>query len=139
MDEQNQGKKWYKRWWFIIPAAVVVVVIFASMGGSDTPATDTSADNVISLGDEGYLRVSSGDIVTVLKTKEAQEQFMKSAIANDTYGMAKLVAEGQGFNVPVGTKVKVIDSEFGIRKVRILDGEHAMEDGWVPKEFIRKQ
>ena len=139
MDQQNQGKKWYKRWWFIIPTAVIVVVVLASAGGSDTSTSDTSVNSAISLGDEGYLRISNSDVITVLKTKEAFEEFTKSAVANDTYGMAKLVTDGQGFNVAVGTKVKVIDSDFAVRKVRILDGEHAMKDGWVAKEFIQKE
>lgn len=131
---------------------VLVTIVVASTNDAKEKAQEVSQNNPqtvveekslpsssVSVGKEGFLRVPNSDIVSVLKTKELQEEFMKSAIANDTYGMAKIISEGGGFNVPTGTKALVVDSEFGIRKVRILTGEYAMKDGWVAKEFIQPQ
>lgn len=136
MDQQVK-KKWYKRWWAIVLFGVIAVVVLSSMGGSNT-TTVTKAE-FFNPGEEGYLRVSGSDIVSVLNTKEIQDQFMKAGLANDTYGMAKIISDGGGFNVTAGTKVLVIDQEVGIRKVRVLDGEYSMKEGWVAKEFIGKQ
>lgn len=134
MDQQVK-KKWYKRWWVIILFGVIAVVFISSIGGEPTASTPS---NIVRVGEEGYLRVS-GEIVTVARTKEAYDDFTQSMYAKDTYGMAKLVADGKAFNVPVGTKVLVIDQAVGDRKVRILEGSHTNEDGWVVKEFISKQ
>jgi hypothetical protein len=134
MDQQVK-KKWYKRWWAIVLFGVIAVVFISSIG--DEPTTSTPS-NIVRVGEEGYLRVS-GEIVTVARTKESYDEFTQSMYAKDTYGMAKLVADGKAFNVPVGTKVLVIDQAVGDRKVRILEGSHANEDGWVVKEFISKQ
>ncbi len=153
MGEQNQGqiKRWYLRWWMFPIYLVLVAVVVSSTNDAKEKAqsanaptaqpdqVETASTGPIGPGDEGYLRVSNSEIVTVLKTEELQEQFMKSGLANDTYGMAKIIADGGGFNVPVGTKVLVIDSEVGVRKVRVLTGDHAMQEGWVAKEFVQKQ
>lgn len=136
MDQQVK-KKWYKKWWAIVLFGVIAIVLISSMGGSES-ATVTKSE-FFNPGEEGYLRVSGSNIVSVLNTPEIHEQFMKAGLAKDTYGMAKIISDGRGFNVNVGTKVLVIDSEVGIRKVRVLDGEHAIKEGWVSKEFISKQ
>jgi hypothetical protein len=136
MDQQVK-KKWYKRWWVIVLFGVIAVVLISSIGGSDT-ATVTRSE-FFNPGEEGYLRISESNIISVLNTPEIHAQFMKAGLAKDTYGMAKIISDGGGFNVNAGTKVLVIDSEVGIRKVRVLDGEHSMKEGWVSKEFISKQ
>lgn len=135
MDQQVK-KKWHKKWWVIVLFGVVAVVVISNFG--DIPETSTPS-NIVKVGEEGYLRVSSGQIVTVARTKEAYDEFTKSMSSKDTYGMAKVVADGRAFDVPVGTKVLVIDQDVGDRKVRILEGKHINEDGWVVKEFVSKQ
>lgn len=136
MDQQVK-KKWYKRWWAIVLFGVIAVVVLSNIGGNDT--TTVIKSEFFNPGEEGYLRVSGSNIVSVLNTPEIQNQFMKAGLAKDTYGMAKIISDGGGFNVTTGTKVLVIDSEVGIRKVRVLDGEHSMKEGWVAKEFISKE
>lgn len=83
--------------------------------------------------------MSSGDETVVLRTKELLDEYIKAAVNKDTYGMATIIYNDGGFFVPNGTKVLVIDSTVGSRQVRILEGEHLAESGWVPKEFVLKQ
>jgi len=44
------------------------------------------------------------------------------------FGMARFV--------PDGVRARVIDSEPGCRKVRVIEGRHAGVEGWLPRELI---
>ncbi len=140
MDQTIQPKRrWYKSKWFIIIVGVIALVIFSSFGESNTSNTSTNLSNIPSSGEEGYLRIENSEIVTLARTKEDYDELNKAMYAKDTYGIARMVMENKAFDVPVGTKVLVIDQKFGGRKVRILEGKYAMEDGWVVMEFVSKQ
>jgi len=71
-----------------------------------------------------------------MRTKEAFDAYIKAATNNDTLGMAQLIYADEGFLVPDGTKVLVIDSGLGSHEVRILDGKFIAQSGWVPMEFV---
>lgn len=60
----------------------------------------------------------------------------KALVARDDIGLGKLAAAGLVVAIPRNTQVKVIDSEFGIRQVRVLTGELYGRTFWVLKEVI---
>lgn len=121
---------------------LVFIVIFSAVSGGSTSSTSPNSASSVAVGSEGYLHVTGGTgaDITVLKTKPAFDEYIKGAVANDTRGMAEIVARGDGFFVKDGTKVLVIDlSGDGARQVRIEDGQFSGESGWVPAEFVSAQ
>ena len=130
---------------------IVLMVILSSVSGSSSSSSSTATtagtsapsttSSHVKIGDNGYLRLpggATGDIV-VLTSKAALDEYTKAAVNKDTYGMAQMVLNGEGFFVPQGTKVLVIDGSFTANQVRILEGTHTGEAGWVPFEFVSAQ
>lgn len=118
---------------------------------SVSPATPTSTPTptptlkTISLGDEVILNFNDDKtkcdeqkMVLGYEKKDA-EQVTKSSVAKDTEGLVELILQGRGFAVKNCTKAKLIESGFGYRKVRILDGDTAGQAGWLPTEWVRSQ
>src|SRR3989344_7736269 len=92
----------------------LIVITFSYMfwpDGSSRPIT-TPAQSSVSVGEEGYLRSGSEDVL-IATSKANLESITRAAVANDNYGMTQLVAQGGGFFVPNGTKGLVIDSSVG--------------------------
>jgi hypothetical protein len=56
--------------------------------------------------------------------------------ARDKEGFIQLTLKGKVFWVPDLTSVRVIDSGFFKVKVRILEGDHYGQSGWVARERI---
>ena len=146
MDNQEGAKKkFYTRWWFWL--IILVLAIFGMNSANNAPPSvpSTEATTVqpapspskdVELGNNGYLYIKGSDNVAVMRTQDAFDAYTKAAVNNDTIGMAQLVYDDQGFFVPDGTKVLVIDSGMGTREVRILEGKHIAETGWVALEFV---
>jgi RNA polymerase subunit RPABC4/transcription elongation factor Spt4 len=130
---------------------IVLITIISSVSGSGSSSTSTATNtgssspsatsSHVKIGDNAYLRLpgaATGDI-TVLTSKAALDDFTKAAVNKDTYGMAELVENGEGFFVPQGTKILVIDGSFTASQVRILEGTQIGKSGWVPFEFVSAQ
>lgn len=88
---------------------------------------------------EGRLIVGGQPIALVATSEAAFDRFMKIAVANDTLGIAEMVLSGSLLKVDRGTKVTIIDRGFTKTEVRILEGDHFGESGWVASEFVRRE
>jgi hypothetical protein len=55
----------------------------------------------------------------------------------DDNRLQSLVDSGRVFTVLNNTKVRVLESELGKVKVRVLEGESVVMEGWVPDRWIR--
>lgn len=166
MENNQENKSFIKRIfsdkkvWLI---AAIIVVILAMIGQSaeknsqvsqnpkpieikatENKVTENSYKEVNKIGDEAYLRnggnsVEATSIVFLSTTEAGHEQLVKSLMAKDTQGV---IDNPTVFGVSSGTKVLVIDSKFGIRKVRIIKGVRDVDQdkvgrtGWVVKEFV---
>src|SRR5262249_7210641 len=56
-----------------------------------------------------------------------------AAISNkDQTAVDSLVESGRGFSIDNSTSVEVMENPAGHSRVRILDGNYVMREGWVP-------
>jgi hypothetical protein len=62
---------------------------------------------------------------------------MTALPARDDARVDALVESGRLLRVPNDTSVRVLESGAGKTKVRILEGEHIMAEGWVSERWIR--
>lgn len=91
------------------------------------------------LGDECVLLIpNSNEPVAVSVDRAAYDALFKALAAKDDIGFAQLVQSGQVLMIPSGTRVKLIDAGVMSHTVRILEGDHFGESGWVPVEFVKK-
>lgn len=117
----------------------------ATADAPEQPTPSPEKKDSLGIGEEGYLRVDSedkGEIVLLATTEDAYSEVMKSLQAKDMLG---IVGNPNAFGVGNGTKVLVIDSAIGRRKVRIVetyrdvDADKSGLAGWVAMEFVTSE
>lgn len=139
-------------------AAVILGLIIALCGGSviylsaqdhsppdqpDTSASSSSASSgSLEVGDTGYITAGGGQVY-LGATEEDQKELTQEAIAKDDTGITKMIVSGHAFFVNGGTSARLIGHGggllgFSVCHVRILDGDHATDDGWLPVEWLKK-
>ncbi|HEY4507739.1 MAG TPA: hypothetical protein VJJ47_02600 [Candidatus Paceibacterota bacterium] len=104
------------------------------------PAEDAPSSKTPSIGEAGVLEMSGGDGgVCLAPTKDAHKELVKVFLANDYLGLLEIPGV---FCVAKGTEVTVIDSAFGLRRVRVtaafkdVDQDKVGRPGWVAMEFV---
>jgi len=161
-EKESKPKKWYQKWWFFVIAVFLVLVVIGSMGEDKSskqasqPSKETAsqqpqeADNkpkqLKNLGDEGYLRYPDSNdseaIVILTADRENYKQVVTAGLSGDTLGILEIPG---AFGVSVGTQVKIIDTDVGVKRVRILDGATDVDDekigrtGWTASEWVVNQ
>lgn len=103
--------------------------------------TDTkpASSATLSRGEEGYIKGTSGTPNEILtNTKADYDVFIDILLSKDTIGLGQFLQDGRGFGVANGTKVLVIGTGVGVRQVRVLEGEHLGESGWLAMEYVSK-
>lgn len=129
----------------LLTVVVIAVVGRNSNRAPDSKSSDTSETarkepaarrgRTVGVGEEGFLTCGL-QTVLVAVDKPAFEALTKAAAAKDNEGMAELLLRGRVFSVPSGTRVRMIDIGLFKSEVRILDGDHYAESGWVPAEWV---
>jgi hypothetical protein len=90
----------------------------------------------VSIGNEGILD-SGGEVTPVAIDQASYNAFSKARLAKDNTGITQLILQGRLFSVEKNTKVKVIDQETFVRKIRILTGKFKDEAGWVAADYVK--
>jgi hypothetical protein len=112
---------------------LVIAYAIGSIGNKQGTYPPTRS---VHIGEEGILN-SGGELVPVAIDQAAFDEFTKARVANDQEGMVQMIAQGYIFSVDKNTKVRVIDSQMFIRKIRILEGNFQGKAGWVASEYIK--
>lgn len=72
--------------------------------------------------------------------KKSHNRQLKARLADDKKGYVELVVAGKAFILDQHVSALVIDKGPVLRKVRILEGEHRGEEGWICfSEIFRKK
>lgn len=90
------------------------------------------------VGDDCRVRMAdSPKRVIAFDTEAGLDEYVKAAVARDDIGIRQ-VLDREAFPVESGTKCRVIESSFGKRRVRLLEGAHAERAGWLIMEYVTK-
>lgn len=152
---EQEKKPFYKKWWVITLAVFFFVGFLGDLFSEESlsqpvvnntvteqtqPVTNTPTpvtSQKVSVGEEGYINAPSPKAVIAL-TKDGFSEITKIFLANDMMGVGDFLLSGKGFAVTKGTKVLVIESAVGSRKVRILEGDQIGNAGWIAMEWVTK-
>ena len=132
----------------IIAIFIVLIVIIAS--SNNKPSNSVQEQQQPSpepkLGDTAYLRLPNitdpEQVICLGSTKEDFDKIITALHAKDYIGILEIPG---AFCVSNGTKVQVIDTGVGIRKVRIMEGVREVDkdkiflSGWTAKEWVVSQ
>lgn len=115
-----------------------------------TPMPPPPPSNIISIGEEGYLRIKDStdqeQVLFLAPTPEIWEEVIKTFSARDTVGLLELASKDV-FGVSNGTKVLVIDKQGFVSmlyRVRIIQGVRPIDEdkigrsGWISGDFVSK-
>ena len=91
----------------------------------------------LNVGSEARISAPGSDKeVLVAIDVKALEELTNSFIAKDWHGVGEVYVSGRAFPVDNLTRVLIIDSGFGKRKIRILEGKQNGRAGWLPGEYL---
>jgi hypothetical protein len=88
-------------------------------------------------GSEASLHIDGVPSILVALDERALDELTSALPARDNSKVDALVQSGQVLRVANDTRVRVLASGSGKTRVRILQGEHSMAEGWVPEEWVR--
>lgn len=133
----------------ISPQKPVVSENVSNKTAEPTKVTPTPQPKAISIGDEAYLRLPDNNdpeqVILLAINKDDYDEVLKTLMAKDYVGILDLSNQGKAFGVHNGSKVLVIDTAVGIRKVRIVKGVNPVDEdkvglaGWVAMEWVKSE
>ena len=122
-----------------------LIYYFVHRSGSSSPSPHqnvvekpTPRSKRVQNGEIGILRRAPDDQhhLWVGVTKEWYDRAADLAASKDNLGLAKMIMKGQLLDIAPGTKCRVINTGFLTDEVRIMEGAHVGESGFVAHEFI---
>lgn len=121
----------------VLGFVVVAIIVVSGRGaGAESPKAK-AAPTRVPVGTEAYVYVADIEAVTLAVDQQAHDALDKAMQANDTIGYAGLSVAGRIYRVDIGTKVLVIDHNFGgLSQVRVLNGPRIGRSGWLPFEWV---
>jgi hypothetical protein len=76
-------------------------------------------------------------VVPVATSEAAQDEYGAAAARGDSYGIARLYSSGRVLKVENGAAIRLLDGGLFSSQVRIEEGEHRGEAGWIPNEWMK--
>jgi len=121
------------------------VVICIAICSLVAPACDTgkgakkAPDETLMTGEEGILYTDGTGHLYLSVDEKAFDAYSDAAVAKDMIGINELIRSGRLIPIIEGTHILVLDIGFFKTKVRVLEGRHKGEAGWVPDEWVKKR
>lgn len=88
-------------------------------------------------GSEANLHIDGVTSILVAVDEQALNQLMNALPANDNSKVEALVQSGELLRVANDTRVRILETGTGKTKVRILQDEHSMAEGWVLERWLK--
>jgi hypothetical protein len=103
------------------------------------PRAQPDPDEHPSIGEIGYLK--SAEIAA--SNNKALDELSHSQYIKDDIGIQNMLSEGRACQLPVGTKVQVLDFSqvfpYSISQIRVLDGDHYGEELVIESSYLSKE
>jgi hypothetical protein len=97
----------------------------------DTQASDRS------VGSDARLFIEGRNSIMVSVDEKAFTDLINALSSNGDGGIERLIESGRVFTVPNNTRVRILEIASAKNKVRIIEGDRIMQEGWVHELWIR--
>lgn len=97
----------------------------------DTQASDRS------IGSDARLFIEGRNSIMVSVDERAFTDLITVLSSNGDGGVERLIESGRVFTVPNNTRVRILEIASAKNKVRIIEGDRIMQEGWVHELWIR--
>lgn len=103
---------------------------------SKNSSTDTQASDR-SIGSDARLFIEGRNSIMVSVDERAFTDLITALSSNGDGGVERLIESGRVFTVPNNTRVRILEIASAKNKVRIIEGDRIMQEGWVHELWIR--
>lgn len=139
-EQPSPMKKWPRKSWIALcllglGIAVGIIVFYtrpASKDASDSIGKTRAAQSV---GNEVKLYIKGRDTIMVAADEKTLDQLI-TAISTRNGELEALIQSGRVLTVPNGTRARIVEKGYGKTKVRIIEGERILSEGWVPELWV---
>jgi hypothetical protein len=124
---------------FVFICVVAWVFHWVANGGlykSNISESDASSETT-EPGTERLLNARELAIVYLGTSKEALMEFVKTVQAKDEIGLQQLILSRRLFTVQKNTRALILESNYPFLKVRVLEGPHITEAGWIDSTWVK--
>ena len=126
----------------ILLIGTITLLLLSGRGRSGRPPTSSSGASgteagLATSGSEASLHINGVPSILVALDERALDGLMNALSAKDNAKVDALVQSGQVLRIANDTRVRVLAFDTVKSRVRILEGEHLMAEGWVPERWIR--
>ena len=132
----------------IVAGAVILVLTFkrsdlggagntTSSGTTDSASSRPGTDGQKAAGSSSELFLPGKESVEIGVDQNAVGELMAAISNNNKAALDSLVESGRVLRINNSTRVEVIENTAGQARVRILEGNYIMREGWVPERWIR--
>jgi hypothetical protein len=104
---------------------------------SPSPAGTSSTGGTLSVGSEASVAAGNRETIMIAVDQRTLDEMVTALSTVDNNRLQSLVDSGRVFTVRSNTKVRILESELGKVRVRVLEGESVVMEGWVPDRWIR--
>jgi 6-pyruvoyl-tetrahydropterin synthase-like protein len=130
----------------IIAAAAIMVITFKrfdfgrqsnTSAEMDAASTSRGTGGQRGVGSNSQLYLPGKESVEVGVDQTALSELVAAISNKDQAALDSLVESGRVLRINNSTRVQVIENKAGQARVRILEGNYVMREGWVPERWIR--
>jgi 6-pyruvoyl-tetrahydropterin synthase related domain len=131
----------------IIAGAVIVLITFmrsdfggagnTSNSGKTETTSSTPGQNEPKAAGSTQLYLPGKESVEVGVDQNAVGELIAAMSTNNKAALDSLVESGRVLRINNSTRVQVMENTAGQARVRILEGNYIMREGWVPERWIR--
>jgi hypothetical protein len=141
--EKNEARVSLKQFAVVVTTLLIGVVIIFWLSTRQPPgslppaAASRQPTGSVMQGSEATLHIEGVPSILVSMDEQTLKELMSALPAGDSSKINALIESGQLVRVENDTGVRILESGAGKTKVRILQGDHAMAEGWVSERWLR--
>jgi hypothetical protein len=112
-----------------------IAFVFVRSGSKETSDSLHRTRAPQTIGGEVRLYIKGRDTVMVAADEKALDELI-TAISSPPDALQDLIQSGKVFTVPNDTRARIVAIGFGKTKVRIIEGDKILTEGWVPEWWV---
>lgn len=124
-----------------VAAIIIAALVFGACRSRDQARTANANQNtqpatVLRVDNEARLFVQGRDSMPVAADEKALDE-LTAALGSRDGKLEGLIAAGRVFTVANNTRIRIMETGFAKTRIRVLEGDKVMQEGWVSERWIR--
>ena len=120
----------------VVGTAIIVIATRRSNPGNTVRQLPV-AGGAQGVDSDAHLYLAGRDSVMMALDEKALGEMLSALSISDQPALDALIESGRVLNTTNNTRVRVLQTMTGRRKVRILEGPHILAEGWVLEGWLR--